>query len=345
LGERQISKRLRGGTRRYDGLGQNYAFVRVLIGFRSLGLHQAAKRGNQEASTRLLALNQPIPTALSETDHVLALNSTLVRKHTTAKEKSDKEFGGRLEKQANTEEVHFPGALRDSQTAQGQGDSSYVPMVPPLPSMPPITPTPSITQRGPANDWRSYQPECSPQAWIPELPPSPAIIATNPSPARQPRISAASNTTQGRATPQMANEASSASIPLLGMFPEPSISFNSLKPQHQQLRRASGTPYELSPSSSQASSTAAAFQADRSRRRQSYALHDPGFVTPSGTSIPRLTTPHHDRAENDARQKTSKEGEHATPLRVPGAHKGADTFEQMGFVSKPVQGDNDCLVM
>ncbi|WVO17006.1 hypothetical protein L204_104692 [Cryptococcus depauperatus] len=54
---------------------------------------KAANFGNTDAPARLTALSAPIPTAINMTEHESRLRDTIVRKHTTAKNRSDRESG------------------------------------------------------------------------------------------------------------------------------------------------------------------------------------------------------------------------------------------------------------
>lgn len=78
----------------------------------------------------------------------------------------------------------------------------------------------------------------------------------------------------------------------------------------------------------------------RQSHRQSYALEDPGFAP----SPERPATAHANaKPGNPAKPERNNLG---PPGRVQGgAYNSADTFEQMGFVSKPVSSDNDCRIM
>lgn len=106
-------------------------------------------------------------------------------------------------------------------------------------------------------------------------------------------------------------------------------------PQHQP-RRASDSNF---------ASSALADPAVKNARRQSFALQDQGAVF--SPDLGQMKTPRPQQgasvqsneflppAERKKRQSESQ----------PGQYKGAETFEQMGFMSKPVKDDNDCRIM
>jgi hypothetical protein len=108
-------------------------------------------------------------------------------------------------------------------------------------------------------------------------------------------------------------------------------------PHHQ--RPASASHQDVRPLNP-AQSRIAADQDTRAQHRKSYALQDPGAMPRPTSYQPGDTHP------NPSPAGSRRDSELMPPGRVQGnGYKGADTFEQMGFVSKPVSGDNDCRIM
>lgn len=329
---------------------------------------QAAKRGNQEAIDRLRALEKPIPTALSGDDHMFALNRTIVRKHTTAKERSDRSRlaeGTRQEteqealKRRMQDEASLASGVQLPRTGRTDGMSTaartgYTPALPQ--QGPSRLPMPVPQSNG---DWRAGSPArqgvypAHPQtalgpsasAWRPfEAPPQAGnhgrTVSSSSMPAFQAQQPPAHHSYPQPPQPRApSTHASSASGQDLAGGLNSSDSWELLSPQPG--RKPSGT-FENMPQPPRSSSQSTSMTDDsRVQHRQSYALHDPGAA-----SVPERSATLQSGNPTDQTTKAKRDNELRPPGRVQGgAYKGADTFEQMGFVSKPVSSDNDCRIM
>ncbi|XAO24195.1 hypothetical protein I312_102989 [Cryptococcus bacillisporus CA1280] len=103
---------------------------------------KAAKAGNAEAPARLAALSLPVPTAISMNEHQSRLNDTLVRKHTTAKLRSDRNIFSRPLRQQNYQShpTHLPDySQTNSQSEFGQMNQKQMPTA--FTSPPPVAHT------------------------------------------------------------------------------------------------------------------------------------------------------------------------------------------------------------
>ncbi|OWZ67954.1 hypothetical protein AYX15_01146 [Cryptococcus neoformans] len=136
---------------------------------------KAAKAGNAEAPARLAALSLPVPTAISMNEHRSRLNDTLVRKHTTAKVRSDRNTSFRPVRQQTYEPQHPPIPPSydhaDPQLEFGQMSQIQTPVG--LPAFPcPISqtpsPSPSLT---PATNYPPHQPQPSCALQVPSANP------------------------------------------------------------------------------------------------------------------------------------------------------------------------------
>ena len=97
------------------------------------------QHGNQDAQGRLAALSQPDPNSLSRQQHELLAETTLVRKRTQAKQRSDasgQRPAGRPDEKKIMENVRKGSMLIPS--APGNDYSPTMPSAPSMPSMPSI---------------------------------------------------------------------------------------------------------------------------------------------------------------------------------------------------------------
>ncbi|KIR31209.1 chitin synthase regulator 3 [Cryptococcus deuterogattii MMRL2647] len=122
---------------------------------------KAAQAGNAEAPARLAALSLPVPTAISMNEHQSRLNDTLVRKHTTAKLRSDRNIFSRPLRQQNYQSHPTPlpdYSLTNPQSEFGQMNQKQMPTA--FTSPPPVAhaqfPPSSLTS---ATDYHPHQPQ------------------------------------------------------------------------------------------------------------------------------------------------------------------------------------------
>ena len=297
------------------------------------------------------------------------LNRTLVRKHTTAKERSDRlrhGQGGRPETNQDALKRRMQEEASRASGVQTAGGSHTDGM----PAAVLNGYTPAFTQQGPShlptlapqaiNDWRATVPArqgAYPTGWhsghadpIPPVPPVRPLEAQGQS-ERHARHSSSSAVTTLPAQPGSVGHQQQYSRP-------PSSNASSATghgdstglntPSHSQMltpqpgRMASGSFADTEKPPRSSSQSTSLTDDSQKQRRQSYALHDPGAtpVSDRPAALQSDAQPLHDLA------KVGRQNEMRPPGRVQaGAYKGADTFEQMGFVSKPVSSDNDCCIM
>jgi len=310
-----------------------------------------------------------MPSALSENDHLTALNSTLIRKHTTAKERSDRSQDGHQARRQNDQEalrrqmqeeankasgVGISGNRQDSgmpvahRTGYQSADPRLVASPPPMPSMPPSA---DWTHPHPPRNATHSMPPPSPQTALPV----PLGQGNRPSEYQrqepQPQFGHG-RTVSNSSMPAMhrpgqpiqtqyprppSSQASSGTGSSYGNGSGPSRPSNMPTLSTHQERPASLPQQDTRPPNP-AHARIPTSQERRSQHRQSYALQDPGTMPVPSPSQPGDNVP----TQAGAR----KNSDLMPPGRVQGnGQKGADTFEQMGFVSKPVSGDNDCRIM
>ena len=108
------------------------------------------QHGNQDARDRLAALSQPDPNSLSRQQHEVLAETTLVRKRTQAKQRSDasgqrpagRPDGKRIMENVRKGSLLVPVAPQEA-------------IPPPMPSMPSM---PTIPQQQPPQQWQQQQP-------------------------------------------------------------------------------------------------------------------------------------------------------------------------------------------
>jgi len=312
----------------------------------------------------------PVPSALSENDHQTALNSTLIRKHTTAKERSDRSQDGHQARRQNDQDALRRQMQAEASRASGVGisgdrrgggmpvaqrtgyqsaDSRLVASPPPMPSMPPSA------------DWKDPYPPRN--ATYPMLPQSPQTAP--PVPLGQGNRPFEYQHQQLQPQPGHGRTVSSSSMPAMHRPSQP-VQPQYPRPPSSQASSGAGSSYGNGAGASRPPSNVPTLsthqerpasishqdarplnpghprvpssQDGRSQHRKSYALQDPGAMPRPASSQPGDTLPTQAGARKDS--------DLMPPGRVQGnGHKGADTFEQMGFASKPVSGDNDCRIM
>jgi hypothetical protein len=299
---------------------------------------------------------------------MFALNRTLVRKHTTAKERSDRSKlaqGARPEtdQEALKRRVQEEASRASGVQAPGSGRSDgmstavrtgYTPAQPQQGASRLPMPAPQVV-----GDWRASSPArqgAYPAASNhPQIAPVPPASASRPFEASQ-QVGRHGRTVSSSSMPAVhAQQALPHPQPLHPRPPSsqassanghgPAAGFTS--PGNSQLltpqpgRMPSGTFSEVPPPPRSSSQSTSMTDDSRVHHRQSYALQDPGTAM-----IPERSATLQSGGPTDQSAKSKRDNEMRPPGRVQGgAYKGADTFEQMGFVSKPVSSDNDCRIM
>ncbi|KAI0281783.1 hypothetical protein BGY98DRAFT_931865 [Russula aff. rugulosa BPL654] len=276
---------------------------------------RASQHGNTDATDRLSALSQPTPSALSRQEHDNLTETTLVRKRTQAKQRSDARgpgagprHGGRQNGQRVLEIIRKNSLAHQAGPSQGYPSSSGSPAparynnaVPEgyFNQRPPQAPVGS----SPGSSGDIYRPPTTGPGSLPD--PSGFVP-----PQRQQQPLQAS---QPQYTPPAPQGPTNYPVPP-GGYPSPRMPI--LRPPSQPQM---GTP---GPSG----------QHGRNRTgRRSSASGPPGTASSQQAQQGRLRTP-------------SPPEPSAPVARPPAAGKGPATFQEMGYQSSKLE-DKDCVIM
>lgn len=299
---------------------------------------QASQHGNTDATERLAALSQPAPVALSRQEHDNLTETTLVRKRTQAKQRSDasgSSTGPRTGGRPNGQQVL--AHIRKNSLAHRPPNPGYAPPPVPVPSQPGNPPAgmPTVND-GYANPYRqspmgspnlNSEGYPSPPQRQPPPPQGPPSGGSNFRPLSQ-QHGAGPHPHQSTLPPPQPQQPSlpppqphttmppPASGPGPGGYPSPRVS------AYGQLARPPSQP-QPGPGPG---------PGGPGRRPQ-----PPRTASGSGAAAP---------GGGPARQPSGPSpsgGVYDAPMKPPGP-KGPATFEEMGFKSEKIENDG-CLIM
>lgn len=276
---------------------------------------QASQHGNTDATDRLSALSQPTPSALSRQEHDNLTETTLVRKRTQAKQRSDARgpgagprHGGRQNGQRVLEIIRKNSLAYQAGPRQGYPSSSS-------------SPAPARYNNAASEGYFNQRP---PQAPVGSSPGSSGDIYRPPTtgPGSLPDPS-------GYVPPQRQQQPLQASQP---QYTPPAPQGPTNYPVPPGGYPSPRMPILRPPSQPQMGTPGPSGQHGRNRTgRRSSASGPPGMASSQQTQQGRVRTP-------------SPPEPSAPVARPPAAGKGPATFQEMGYQSSKLE-DKDCVIM
>ena len=302
-----------------------------------LTLPQASQHGNTDAAERLTALSQPAPVALSRQEHDNLTETTLVRKRTQAKQRSDASgrpaAGLRPEGRQNGQQV-VANIRKNSLAYRPPPNPGNLPppaaaAVPTRSDNPPVVGGPPVNEGGYGNSNPYRQSNLNAEGFPPQRQPPPQSGTGFRPPSQQ--VTGPLHPHQSSLPPPQPHSSlpppqPQSSLPLPGSGPGyPSPRPPAQQQQYGQLGRPTSQAFGPGGPGRRTART-------RTSSGPGAALGPPGGG--GGGAPPQTSAPV---------PGPSPPGVYDPPMKPPGP-KGPATFQEMGFQSQKLE-ENNCVIM